>query len=127
MPATADQLNKSITPGSIPQGERGPLVEGLGGLTEGGESPQAASGGGPGTGVPSAGNPLGALTSGEVNPGDLGTPLTDGISVGPGQGGQQDVPDGQQQRLALLAQGSRSPAIRSAARLALLRYSQETL
>ncbi len=126
MPATADQLNKSITPGSIPSGERGPLVQNLGELAGGGaaQPAQSGAGGGPGTGIPSAGNPLGALVSGEINPGDTNTPLTDGISVGPGQGGQSDVPDSQQQRLALLAQGSRSPAVRSAARLALLRYDQ---
>ncbi len=124
--ATADQLNKSIEPGSIPQGQRGPLVENLGELAGGGGAQAAQpAGGGPGTGMPSAGNPLGALISGEVNPGDQNTPLTDGISVGPGQGGASDVPDSQQQRLALLAQGSRSPQIRSAARLALLRYDQE--
>lgn len=126
MPAGADQMRKSIEPGSVPQGERAGLEQNLGALTAGGGAGQPAQQA-PGGAAPSAADPLGALTSGEVNPGDTQVPLTDGISVGPGQGGKADVPDDQQQRLSLLASGSRSPAIRSAARLALLRYSQDKL
>ena len=123
--ATPDQIIKSIEPGSIPSGQRGQLEQNIGQLPSSGPSQAAQPA--PGGGIPSSSDPLGALTSGAVNPGDANVPLTDGISVGPGDGGAGDVPDDQQQRLSLLAHGSRSPAIRSAARLALLRYDQEKL
>ncbi len=123
--ATADQLRKSIEPGSIPHGDRAGLEQNLGELPSTGAAQAAQpSVGGP---SPSGADPLGAILSGEVNPGGMGVPLTDGLSVGPGQGGPADIPSDKQQRLHLLARASRSPQIRAAARLALLSHEPEQL
>ena len=123
--ATADQLRKSIEPGSIPHGDRAGLEQNLGELPSTGAAAAAgpAAGGSPVSGA----DPLGAITSGEINPGGQNVPLTDGLSVGPGQGGPADIPSEKNQRLQILAQASRSPQIRAAARLALLSHEPEQL
>lgn len=123
--ATADQTIKSIEPGSIPFGDRAGLEQNIVGQLAGGGNAQPGQPSPGGASPVSTADPLGALTSGSIDPGGAGVPLTDGISVGPGDGGAADVPDDQQMRLQLLVVGSRSPAIRSAARLALLRYAEE--
>ena len=122
--ATADQLRKSIEPGSIPHGDRAGLEQNLGELpSTGAAQPARPAVGGP---APSGADPLGSILSGELNPGGQNVPLTDGLSVGPGQGGPADIPDDKQQRLQLLST-SRSPQIRAAARLALLSHQQDKL
>ena len=123
--ATADQLRKSIEPGSIPHGGRAGLEQNLGELPSTGatQPAQPAVGGA----APSGADPLGAILGGEVNPGGQNVPLTDGLSVGPGQGGPADIPSEKNQRLALLAKASRSPQIRAAARLAMLSHEPEQL
>ncbi len=123
MPATQDQLNQSIEPGSIPHGDRQGLEQGLADI--GGAPP---SGGPPGAGgpLPSPSNPLQSLLSGEVTPGG-DVPLTDGLSVGPGSGGAQGVPDARKERLKILAQHAQSPTLRSGAMAALRKYDQEGL
>lgn len=123
--ATADQVNKSIEPGSVPYGERQGLEEGVSQLAAGGPGAvPSAPGGGPAP-LPSTSNPLSALASGEIDPGVGGGPLTTGLSVGPGEGPQ--IPDSRKERLKALAEYAASPTVRGMARTALKAYDPEGL
>ena len=122
--ASASQISKSIQPGSTESGQRQVLEQGLSELGAPGGGPEPAPGGG--GALPSPGNPLQSLLSGEVNPGG-DVPLTDGLSVGPGLGGDQGAPDSRKERLKLLAQHAESPTLRAGAIAALRRYDNEGL
>lgn len=84
MAATPSDLIAGIEPGSLPQGERAPLEAGLAGGAVPGDSPTPA--GGPALPMDSIQDPIAALLSGDINPGGQDTPLTSGLSVGPGPG-----------------------------------------
>ncbi len=125
MPASANQISKSIEPGSTESGQRQVLEQGLAELGAGAAGPAPApSGGGA---LPSPGNPLQSLLSGEVVPDSGNVPLTDGLSVGPGAGGAQGPPDSRKERLKLLSQHAQSPTLRAGALAALRKYDSEGL
>ena len=75
-------------------------------------------------------DPFGGLTSGEVS-GDPNLPLTDGLSVGPGQGGPSTVNPAMMtpraDRVRDLALNATSPSIRQAARNELRRMYREAV
>ena len=121
--ASPSQISKAIQPGSTESGQRQVLEQGLAELGAGASQAPAPQGGGS---LPSPGNPLQSLLSGEVNPGG-DVPLTDGLSVGPGLGGDQGAPDSRKERLKLLAQHAESPTLRAGAIAALRRYDNEGL
>ena len=124
MPASANQISKSIQPGSTESGQRQVLEQGLAELGAGqAPTPSAPPGGGA---LPSPGNPLQSLLSGEVVP-EGNVPLTDGLSVGPGAGGTQGPPDSRKERLKLLSQHAQSPTLRAGALAALRKYDSEGL
>lgn len=110
---TAKEAINSIEPGSVPQGDRGTLEAGL--QEQLGAPP--AEGGAPGAGaagpLPTSNDPLGALMGGGVSA-DKGI-LTEGMSVGPGGGGDQ-VPDVMQSakavRLRMIAQHAKTPSLK---------------
>lgn len=117
--ATADQLRNSITPGSLPYGERQVLERALGDLPAQ-LGPQAAAAQAPGgvPGVPS--DPLSMLASGGI-PVDGDSP-TAGLSVGPGPGpasAQLPLPDSNVEKYRILATQAKSPVLRHLARRAL--------
>ncbi len=108
---TAKEAINSIEPGSVPQGERGALEQGLQ------ETLGGAPGGAPGAGtagpLPTSNDPLGALMGGGVNPGNENPP-TQGMSVGPGEG--PATPDPMQStkavRLRMIAEYAKTPALK---------------
>lgn len=122
---TADQLNKSITPGSTEYGERASLEQGLAQIASaptggGGPAPAATPGGS--AIPPGPESPLGTLLSGGLTPEP--TPLTDGLSVGSGRGPTPEPnpwTDNYTERLRYLAQFAKTPMLRAQARAA-LRY-----
>lgn len=85
---TARETQRSITPGSVPHGERQSLEQGIsevvggepggGGVPGGGGAPSSPA-------LPDRGNPLSDLLSGAVQPGQSG-PISDGLPHGPGEG-----------------------------------------
>ncbi len=117
MPASADQIRKSIEPGSVPHGDRAPLEAGIS-QNVGAGVPTPPSADGPGA-LPSPSNPMSALLGGEITPESAG-PLTEGLSVGPGGGG--DIPDSKKERLKAIAEFAESPTVRGMARVALRSY-----
>ena len=121
--ATKDQLAKSIEPGSIPYGDRQTLEQGLPG-TSGTTPPVPAAAAG---GATPGGGGLQSLLSGDIAIPDDGSSLTSGLSVGGGDGGPGSIPNPQRERLLIVAQGAKSPSLRAAARLALLRLEQGPL
>jgi hypothetical protein len=116
--ATQDQLIGSISPGSIPYGERQNIEAAIGQI---GAAPAPAGPITPATGslgIPS--NPLDPLVGGQlpVNP----DPVTAGLSMGPGTGGVDSpigIPPGSVERLRTVALNARSPVLRELARRAL--------
>lgn len=126
--ATAEQLRKSIEPGSTEYGDRQRLEQGLAQVASGPSQPGAQGGTGgratPAAAPPGPEDPLGALLSGEIEPED--TPPTDGLSVGPGRGpsgaaNESIWNDDYTQRLRYVAQFAKTPMLRAQARAA-LRY-----
>jgi len=119
---------QAIEPGSTAYGDRQTLEAGLSSaMPQTGGGQPAPAGGGP-LNIPE--DPIGGLLSGEVS-GDPNLPTTDGLSVGPGQGGPQDLNPAMQtpraQRVRDLALNATSPAIRQAARNELRRTLREPL
>lgn len=111
MVASASQIAKSVTPGSIPQGGRQQLAGNL-------QSALAGGGGGAKT------QALGALRSGT---GKSPLPITDGLSVGPGTTPMPDIAQGPTDRvrkLQLLATSAKTPHLRAMARNALRRETR---
>ena len=121
---------KAIEPGSTESGDRAGLEQGL----------QAAQGGAPvgapGQAPPAAGglnipeDPIGGLMSGEVR-GNADLPITDGLSVGPGAGGETGIDPSMQtsraNKVRDLAMNASTPAIRAAARNELRRMLREPI
>lgn len=119
----ADQIGRTIEPGSLPQGQRQEVVSNLQtALGSSGGSP-ASQGAVPagGAAVPSqAPDPLQRLLSGSSSS-DL--PVSDGLSKGPGNGplrpGNNYAGSPKVQKLRLLASQASSPMLRQMARDAL--------
>jgi len=125
MAASASDLVGSIEPGSIPQGDRAGLEQGLAGLGGGGAGSSAVAAGA--AAAPTGGNdPISALLSGDVDPGGQG-PITDGLSVGPGDGPATEPQSPQIIRLQQIATQASSPLLRSAARNELRRIVGEAV
>jgi hypothetical protein len=126
MPAGIAQTQAAIAPGSTEYGERKNLEAGLSQAM--GSAGNPTSGAQPASPVaPLPDNPLGALLSGEI-PGD-NTPVTDGLSIGPGAGPQNQHPmmSDRAQRLRTVATEAASPVARAAARRALRLMSREAI
>lgn len=124
MPATKDQISKSITPGSMDYGARSSFNAAL----SGGAAPPSGAAAPPDAGVaPGAADPLGMLLGGALGP-PGSEPVTSGLSVGPGPGAAQGsvTPDDISERLRLVAQNAKTPMMRAMARAALRRRIQET-
>ena len=123
MPATKDQMGRTV---SMDYGKKGQFMDALQGPGSGsgqGGPPSAAPAG---AGVaPGATDPLGMLLGGALGPGS-GEPVTAGLSVGPGPGPTTApaVPDDIVERLRLVAQNAKTPMLRSMARAALLRRTK---
>jgi hypothetical protein len=123
---TVRDMQRSIEPGSLAQGDRQGLEDNLSAaLTqqETAAGPPPAAGGGAMT-IPE--DPLGALMSGEVS-GNSELPMTDGLSVGPGAGapGANDpMLSSRAERVRQLATEASSPNIRAAARNELRRLAR---
>ena len=125
MAATQDQMRRSITPGSLPFGQRQAFTQSL---QQVGATPQGPVGGAPAQGpaqnlgIP--GNPLDFLAGGRVRPDS--DELTAGLSVGPGPGpGGAEVPDSRMERMRLLALHAQSPVLRELARRGLNTMARE--
>lgn len=123
---TVRDAQRAIEPGSVAQGDRAALEQGLSQVL--GQAPQGGGGDAPAGPGPLAipEDPLGALLSGEVS-GEPGVPVTDGLSVGPGQGPaqSQDIMMGDRaSKLRMLATEASSPNIRAAARDELRRMAR---
>ncbi len=105
--ATADDVTRSIEPGSIASGERGPLEDRM-------KQAMAAAPQAPAPGA-AGGRGLDRLAQGPVSD----KPVTDGLALGPGaspapQGGIKDSPRINQ--LRLIATEARTPRMRALAR-----------
>jgi hypothetical protein len=113
--ANADDIARTIEPGSLEQGDRnkirGQLMEAFqsNGTNPVGAGAAAQSG---------AGNPLDALMGGQHSS-DL--PVTDGLSVGPGRGPAETTTTQSPliEKLRALAVGANSPVLKQLARQAL--------
>lgn len=123
---TARDAINSIEPGSTEYGDRQGLEANLqqviGGAAPVG-GPQQVAGGTP---IPTPEDPIGALIGGDIDPGVAG-PVTDGLSVGPGNspGNPMDpLQTDRAQRLRLLATQASTPAVRSTARRMLRQMSR---
>lgn len=121
-------LAAGIEPGSTEYGDRQTLEAGLATLPSapgGAPAPSAPAGGGapPINGVT---DPLGALMSGVIDPGQSGA-LTDGLSVGPGTPppGQGEAEQPVKTRLREIAMNARSPVLRAIARNELRRLTRQ--
>jgi len=117
MAATPSDLSAAIQPGSIPQGQRAPLEAGLAQAVGQSQAPQPTAAAGA-VAPPSGGmnDPLAALLSGSVKPGGASSPLTDGLSVGPGVTPSGDVQDPRVVKLQEIATQASSPVLRAFAR-----------
>jgi len=116
---SADDIARTIEPGSLPQGERqevaGQLQQALGGLASGPAAPVEAAP----DAIEGDIDPLERLLSGE-HTSDL--PVTSGLSQGPGSTGlrpQSETP--KVERLRAVATSAKSPVLRYQARAALRR------
>lgn len=128
MAAGTDLTQQAVAPGSVPYGDKGPLLQGISGALG------AAGGGGgqPGTApappAPRMDNPLQAMLNGSVSP-QGGLPISDGLSVGPGAGPVPAGPDpmlgDRANRLRAIAQQASSPQLRAIARNALRAMARE--
>lgn len=126
---TVRDTQRAIEPGSLRQGDRATLEEGISQVLPQESGPPADAPAGPSgpLGIPE--EPLGALLNGEIGGDDL--PTTDGLSVGPGAG--PDVPLSPQmaspkaQKVRELATQSSSPSLRAAARNELRRMSRNPI
>lgn len=113
--ATAEQMQSSITPGSLPYGERQSFEAALGQIPPN-PVPATMSGGGAIPGMPT--NPLDPLASGELRVNS--DPITAGLSVGPGVGPEAAaVPDSMIERYRIISTQAKSPVLRHLARRAL--------
>lgn len=115
MAATADQLRRSIDPGSIPFGQRQGLEQNLGQLGQPVSPAAVRTPMDQQLGIPS--DPLDPLIGGDIPVGS--EELTSGLSVGPGPGPDQGPPDSRVERLRMVAAQARSPVLRELARRAL--------
>ena len=107
MPASADDVTRSIEPGSIPSGERGPIEDRIKqAMATRPEAPAPGAAGARG---------LDKLAQGPVSD----KPVTDGLALGPGASpasptGIKDSPRIEQ--LRLIASEARTPRLRALAR-----------
>ncbi len=120
---SADELRRSIEPGSTEYGDRQELEAGLSSAVQPGapaQSPQASA-------QTAAGNPLAALLGGDINPNQAeDLPTTAGLSVGPGPGPYgADTEDPRMVKLRQAATTARSPELRQIARNELRRLVRE--
>ncbi len=117
---SADDISRSIEPGSLPYGERqevaGNLQAALGGQGAGpAPAPEA-----PAQEVDAEIDPMERLLSGDHSS-DL--PITEGLPYGPGGGGAAAVPELPEiERVRLVAENAKSPVLRYLARNALRRH-----
>ncbi len=114
----ADDIARTIEPGSLPQGERQVVAGNLQAALPGG-----GVGGSPAPAVPHAPapgiDPIERLLAGDH---ETDLPVTSGISQGPGNTGAQSINDSPKVvKLRLLAENAKSPVIRYQARNALRR------
>ena len=124
---TVRDSQRAIESGSTESGDRQVLEDGLSQVLGG----SGAAGGG----APSAGNvsipedPVGGLLSGAVQGDEL--PVTDGLSVGPGAGGESAQPASmltpRAEKLRDLAQNASVPGVRQAARNELRRMIRKVV
>lgn len=126
MGASPSEIAAAIEPGSTEYGNRQELEAGLATLPSGeaGEAPAPN----PAAGVAAppvdmGSDPLSALLSGAVDPGNAG-PVTQGMSVGPGAGPPGAQEDPTVVKLRKLAMQSSSPVLRALARRELLRITR---
>ncbi len=107
MPATADDVTRSIEPGSIPSGEAGPLDDRI-------KQAMATAPAAPQPGA-AGGRSLDRLAQGPVSD----KPVTDGLTVGPGASpapAQGLQPSKRIDHLRNIAQNARSHRLRALAR-----------
>ncbi len=107
MPASADDVTRSIEPGSVPSGERGPMEDRI-------KQAMATQPTAPAPGAAS-GRGMDKLGQGAVSE----RPITDGLSLGPGVGaeGQKELPATNRiDTLRLIAKEARTPRLRALAR-----------
>ena len=126
---TVRDAQRAIEPGSTESGDRQVLEAGLSDALGGsGGDPGAQPGEAPGS-VSIPEDPVGALTSGAVGGDDL--PVTDGLSVGPGAGGDGGPPASmltpRAEKLRDLAQNASVPGVRQAARNELRRMIRQEI
>ncbi len=127
---TRDALVKGIEPGSLPHGDRATLEAGLSAALPqpSGNNPTGGVGG---VAPPpdAAGDPLAALLNGDVTPSETSDPVTQGLSVGMGDGpggpSLQVTPE--QAKLQQIAMQAKSPLIRQMARNELRRIVREAV
>lgn len=127
--ASADQLIKSIEPGSTEYGDRQTLEAGLATAVSGTPSgPAATAAASRAVPVDSTTDPLAAVLSGQLDIGS-GGPITDGLSVGAGAGpgGAPEQQHPVKVRLQQVATQAKSPLTRAAARNELRRLVREPL
>jgi hypothetical protein len=125
----ADQISRTIEPGSLPQGDRqvvkDRLQQSLSSL-QGGGAPSAPASGAPASGGPQ--DPLARLLGGKFSS-DL--PPTDGLSVGPGAGpastGVAIASSPLIDKLRLIATEASSPLLRAYARASLRREIKKSV
>ena len=109
MPASADDVARSIEPGSTEFGDRQVIEDQIGQIMGNAASPSA-----PAPGAASSGA-LNRLGQGAVSD----KPVTDGLSVGPGAGPAQttQIADSPRiEQLRIVAANARSPRLRALAR-----------
>ena len=130
MAAGSELTSNAIAPGSTQYGDRQNLEAGLSQIMSGaGGGSAGAPTTTPAPRVPGSSNPLAALASGVVS-GNPNSPVTAGMSVGPGPGpavGMDPMMGDRANRLRALATQAASPALRALARAELRRMVREPL
>ena len=120
--ASRELMGDAIEPGSIPYGEKGPLVSNLPSGAGGASPSSSPAPAGPEPQLaPDIGSALGFLSSGEF-PTDPDIPQTAGLPAGPGGGPAAEMQEPQSQfteRLRTIALEAKSPQMRAQARAAL--------
>ncbi len=126
---TASELRRNIDPGSTEFGDRGPLEEGMSAIASATNPAGAAPGGGPQGGAvpgptPAGQDPLAAMLGGGIA--SRGLPITDGLSMGPGEtpSAEAPLPSALEQRLKLIMENATSPYVREIASRALRRHNR---
>jgi hypothetical protein len=123
MSATKRQMRDSIAPGSTDYGDRGNMESGIARSRQMRRMSPAMSGAmkRPTNQMRSLSPAMSALLKGK---GASGTPITQGLSVGPGDGPPVPTND-TADRLRAVAQYARTPVVRNMARRALLRMARQ--